>query len=296
VLPDVEIVFIGGAERTGPSALAEALAAHQRFACLPVEAGFHCEKGGLAALLEGRVRLAGFIDRLRERWWQRPDGGGGLVEVIDADRFEAAVEAFSAGFHDEPVAAAQSLFGELLGPWLERSGRPCLVEHTPRTIWRAQTLRRLFKGARFIHALRDGREVARAIAAESDDRARPPEGIDRWAERLRAIDAGAQGEEDGARYDIGRERLVAVVVDELADGAAQPAADLARLLSDAKGVEVGLPERVAAGLGSRGAWRRESGRLGAARLDHRYARALRALERERNHAVPALLAALRAEG
>jgi hypothetical protein len=290
----VEIVFIGGAERTGPSALAEALAAHPRFASLPVEAGFHCERGGLAALLEGRVRLAGFVDELRGRWWQRPDGGGGLVEVIDPDRFDAAVEAFAARFHDDPVAAAQSLFGDIVGPWLERSGRPCLVEHTPRSIWRAQTLRRLFEGARFIHALRDGREIAGAIASESNGRARSLEGIDRWAERLREIDAGAQGEEDGARYDIGRERLVAVVVDDLADGAAQPAADLARLLSDAEGVERGLPERVAAGLGARGAWRREGGRLAAARLDHRYERALRALERERNHAAPALLAALHA--
>jgi Sulfotransferase family len=292
----VEIVFIGGAERTGPSALAEALAAHPRFASLPVEAGFHCETGGVAALLEGRVRLERFIEQLRGRWWQRADGGGGLVEVIDADGFEAAVEGFVARFHEDPVAAAQSLFGDLLGPWLERSGRPCLVEHTPRSIWRAQTLRRLFEGARFIHALRDGREVARAIAVESDGRGRPLEGMDRWVERLRAIDAGAQGEEDGARYDIGRERLVAVVVDDLADGGAQPAADLARLLSDAEGVEEGLPGRAAAGLGSRGAWRREGGRLGGARLSHRYERALRALERERNHAAPALLAALRTGG
>jgi hypothetical protein len=250
----------------------------------------------VAALLEGRVRLERFIEQLRGRWWQRADGGGGLVEVIDADGFEAAVEGFVARFHEDPVAAAQSLFGDLLGPWLERSGRPCLVEHTPRSIWRAQTLRRLFEGARFIHALRDGREVARAIAVESDGRGRPLEGMDRWVERLRAIDAGAQGEEDGARYDIGRERLVAVVVDDLADGGAQPAADLARLLSDAEGVEEGLPGRAAAGLGSRGAWRREGGRLGGARLSHRYERALRALERERNHAAPALLAALRTGG
>lgn len=292
----MEIVFIGGAERTGPSALAAALAAHPRFAELPVEAGFHCEKGGLAALLEGRVRLTRFMEGLRGRWWRRPEGGGGLAEVIGEEPFDAAVERFEAGFHEDPVGASRSLFGDLLGPWLEASGHPCLVERSTRSIWRAQTLRRLFETARFIHAVRDGREVAQAIDVESGGRGSAAEGVDRWAERLRAIDAGAQGEEDGARYDIGRERLVAVVVDDLADGAAQPAADLARLLSDAEGVEEGLPERVAAHLGARGAWRRGSGRLGAARLDHRYERALRALEREQNHAAPALLAALRAEG
>jgi hypothetical protein len=290
----VEIVFIGGAERTGPSALAAALGAHPRFASLPVEAGFHCERGGLAALLEGRVRLSGFIAELRGRWWQRPDGGGGLSQVVDPDLFDATVEAFEAHFHDGPVPAAQSLFADLLGPWLERAGRPCLIEHTPRTIWRAQTLRRLFEGARFIHAVRDGREVAREIAAEANGRDRPLEGIDRWVERLQAIDAGAHGEEDGARYDIAGKRLIAVAVDDLADGAAQPAADLARFLSDAEGVEQGLPERVAAGLEERGAWRRDTGRLGAARLERRYERALRTLEREGNHAAPALLAALQA--
>jgi hypothetical protein len=291
----VEIVFIGGAERTGPSALASALAAHPRFAELPVEAGFHCEKGGLAALLEGRVRLSGFIEGLRGRWWRRPDGGG-LAEVIDQDRFEAAVERFEAGFHDDPVGASRLLFGDLLGPWLESSGRPCLVEHTTRSIWRAQTLRRLFGTARFVHALRDGREVAQAIDSESGGRGRTLEGIDRWAERLRAIDAGAQGEEDGARYDIGGERLVAVVVDDLADGGAQPAADLARLLGDADGVEAGLAGRAAEGLPGRGAWRREAGRLRSARIDRRYARALATLDREGNHAAQPLLAALQAGG
>jgi hypothetical protein len=292
----VEIVFVGGAERSGPSALGAALGAHPHYAELPVEAGFHCEPRGLAGLLEGRVRLSGFLDELRGRWWQRTDGGGGLAQVIDGEAFEAAAERFAGSFHDDPVPACRTLFAALIGPWMQRSGRPCLVERTPRVIWRAQTLRRLFPDALFVHALRDGREVAAAIAAESGADGHPWEGIDRWVERLRAIDAGARGEEDGARYDIGGDRLTAVVVDDLASGTAERAADLAGFLGPGgAGVERELGERLRAAIPESGAWRPRLGRMRCARVDRRYERALGALANEHNHAAPPLLAALRRE-
>ena len=43
-------------------------------------------------------------------------------------------------------------------------------------------------------------------------------GIDWWADRLRAIEAGVRGEEDGAAYALGPEQLFVVVLDDLVWG------------------------------------------------------------------------------
>ncbi len=42
-----------------------------RIADVPIEARFHCNKRGLPDLLEGRVSLGGFLEKLRDFWWHR---------------------------------------------------------------------------------------------------------------------------------------------------------------------------------------------------------------------------------
>src|SRR5919109_285696 len=82
----------------------------------------------------------------------------------------------------------------------------------------AQTLLRIFPEARFVHAVRDGRDAASSVTTKTWGPDGIAAGIDWWADRLRAIDAGVRGEEDGSAYALPPERLCVVVLDELVGG------------------------------------------------------------------------------
>ena len=66
-----DLVFIGGTGRSGTHVLARLLDRHPRFAGVPIESRFHCNKRGMPDLLGGRVTLAAFVEKLRDFWWHR---------------------------------------------------------------------------------------------------------------------------------------------------------------------------------------------------------------------------------
>ena len=65
------LVFVGGTGRSGTHIVGRLLGEHAAFADVPIEARFHCNKRGLPDLLEGRVSLGGFMEKLRDFWWHR---------------------------------------------------------------------------------------------------------------------------------------------------------------------------------------------------------------------------------
>ena len=165
-----ELVFVGGTGRSGTHILGRLLGNHPRFADVPIEARFHCNKRGLGDLLEGRVSLGGFLAKLREFWWHRvrvDDQPRGLYNLMRRARFDAAADRFEAGYHDDPVAACRRLFDDLLGGVAESEGKPGLVEMSSHNVKEAQTLRRLFAEARFVHTVRDGRDSASSVTTKT---------------------------------------------------------------------------------------------------------------------------------
>ena len=296
------LVFIGGTGRSGTHALARLLGRHPLLADVPIEARFHCNKRGMPDLLEGRITPARYLEKLRGFWWHRVRVDGrprGLYNLCRRADFDRACERFAERYPDDPLGACRGLFEQLLGPVAERHGKPGLVEMSSHNVREAQTLLRLFPEARVIHALRDGRDSAASVTGKTWGPDSVAASIDWWADRLRAIERGVRGEEDGASWALGGDRFRVVMLDGLvgAEREATYAGLLEFLGIDDDPALRGFFEReVTAEAAHVGRWRRELGPAGRLRVARRYARTVAALEAEGNHAAPALRAALDREG
>ena len=297
-----DLVFLAGPGRArrGAQMVAKLLGSSSRYAVVPIDARFHCDTDGLCDLIEGRVSLKRFLLKLREIWWGGGEGGGRgrLDQVVPADRFEAAAGRFEAGFVGDPVGASRGLFLDLLWPLAASEGGHGLVETSARNLHQAPVLARLFGEARFVHVVRDGRVAAQRLAKTDWGPSDPMDGIEWWAERLRAVDAAVRGEEDGVSYTLGPDQLHVLVLDELLSGDRGPYRALLEFLGaeDQPSMQAFLDDWVGPADEPRaprengppknglGGWKR-------ARVRRKYARTLDALRREGVHCAPQLIEA-----
>jgi hypothetical protein len=125
------------------------------------------------------------------------------------------------------------------------------------------------------------------------------DGIDWWADRLRTIEVGVSGEEDGTRYAVPAERFSVVVLDDLiaGDRDARYGELLAFLgIEDAPEMRSFFDAEMSPQNAHLGRWRDGIGKVGAARVRRKYERTLEALEREGNHVASPLRAAFERTG
>jgi hypothetical protein len=290
-----DVVFIGGTGRSGTHVLGRLLGRHSRLAGVPIEARFHCNKRGMPDLLEGRVTVAHFLEKLRDFWWHRVRVDGqprGLYNLLTRGQFDAAVERFEAAHPTDPVGACRELFVDLLGPLAEEEGKPGLAEMSSHNVKEAQTLRRLFAQARFVHTVRDGRDAASSVTTKTWGPDSIVKAIDWWADRLRSIEEGIQGEADGAPYCLPPDRFHVVVLDDLVWGEHERAyGDLLAFLElgDESAVREFFDSQMSADAAHRERWRQGLGAIGRRRVRRKYERTLERLEREGNHAARPLI-------
>jgi Sulfotransferase family len=289
------LVLVGGTGRSGTHIVGRLLGAHPHLADVPIEARFHCNKRGMPDLLEGRVSLGGFMEKLRGFWWHRvrvDDQPRGLYNLMTRASFDDAAARFEASYHDEPVAGCRELFRELLWRVADEQGKPGLVEMSSHNVKEAQTLRRMFPDARFVHTVRDGRDSASSVTTKTWGPDRIVPAIDWWADRLRAIDAGVRGDADGAHWSLGPERLHTVVLDDLAGGDREPA--FGALLgfcgiAEAPAIRDLFEGEMSPAAANRGRWSKGLGPVARARVRRKYERTLSALSAEGNHVAAPLI-------
>jgi hypothetical protein len=293
-----DLVFIGGTGRSGTHILGRLLGEHGAFADVPIEARFHCNKRGIPDLLEGRVSFGGFVDKLRTFWWHRirvDDQPRGLYSLMLRKRFDEALERFEGSYHRDPIAASRTLYFDLLWPLAEEEGKPGLVEMSSHNVKEAQMLRRLFPEAKIIHTVRDGRDAASSVTTKTWGPDDVIHGIGWWADRLRLIDRGVSGSEDGAEYGLPEDRFHLVVLDDLVAGRRE---EILAGLCEFLGIEPDPGMRsffegeMSASSMHRGRWADGAGPVGRVRVSRRYARTLADLEREGNHVAAPLMSAL----
>lgn len=276
-----EVIFVGGTAFSGADVVAGLLGERPDVAAVPVPARFHSDPRGIPALLTGRIGLEDFIGELR---------GQQAAQQVPAQRLDAAIAALRDSFHSDPLESCRELFWTLIEAIVEGGGATTVVEASPGNLIEAQLLARLVPQARFVHVLRDGRDVATSAALEADSAPhRLTAAIGWWADRLREVERGIRGEEDGAPYAIPERRFATVVLDELACDEADAAyRGLLAGLSLDDGESVAGVKLEPAAIG-RGRWREYARGPGAWRVSRRYARTLGELEGDGSHAAAPLL-------
>lgn len=295
---DFNLVFVGGTGRSGTHIVGRLLGEHATLADVPIEARFHCNKRGLPDLLEGRVSLGGFVEKLRDFWWHRirvDDQPRGLYSLMLRDAFDDAVERFEGSYRADPIAASRALYLDLLWPLAEEERKPGLVEMSSHNVKEAQMLRRLFPEAKLIHTVRDGRDAASSVATKTWGPDDVVHGIDWWSDRLRSIDRGIAGVEDGAEYHFPPGQFHLVVLDDLVAGRREDVLGELFGFCDIEpddGVLDFFEREMSAEGMHRGRWAEGAGVVGKTRVQMRYRRTLDRLEDEGNHVAAPLKDAL----
>ena len=142
----MRFLFVGGCERSGTTLVQRVLCSHSRVA------------GGPDLVFTGKI--AGLFDRMR------------------GDYPEEYAARLARHYDEEELRLA---FQRLLGGFLEKHAERCpaalyVSEKTPSNIFAARSLLELFPDARFVHVVRDGRDVLashRDVARHLRARQRP---------------------------------------------------------------------------------------------------------------------------
>jgi hypothetical protein len=209
------LIFVGGTGRSGTHVVARMLSRHPLYANVPVETRFHCDPGGFPDLLAGETTPAAFARRVRGRWWRRVDpvrrAVYGMRRVVPRRRVRAALQSFRPRFDADPQEACRALFLDLLGPVAAEAGKPGLIEQSCDTVVAAPVLHNLFPEAKFIHVIRDGRDVAASRVAQTGRLVYPRnmrQGLEWWEGRLRRADHGTSQLPDGVCRVVNLDNLV----------------------------------------------------------------------------------------
>jgi hypothetical protein len=218
LLEPVPLLFIGGTGRSGTHVVSKILNSHSHFRKVPNEARFHVDPGGFPDVLSGRTSPDLFAYRLRHYWWRNFEPSRrsfrGLYRYVPKQRLEAATTSFLRRVEsDEPEAACRQLFFDLLWPLATEEAKAGLIEQSCDVIAEAGRLGMLFPEARFIHVVRDGRDVAASRVGQARWLAYPRtmnQGLEWWERRILRIDDGIRG--------VGRDRVFEVSLDDLVTG------------------------------------------------------------------------------
>ena len=209
------LTFVGGTGRSGTHVLAKLLGRAKELEDIRMEARFHCDPGGFPDLLSGETSVSDFVGRLRGFWWHRYRGGGkppdivpwvslgrsprGLHKIMSREQFETAMERFELDTlralvdesRGELREACRNLFLGLLWPIAMEAEAAGLVEMSCDNVAQADTLRRIFPEAKFVHVVRDGRDASASRVQQGRRLLHPrtrSQGLEWWDGRIRRIE------------------------------------------------------------------------------------------------------------
>jgi Sulfotransferase family len=269
-------VFVGGSARSGSHAVGGLVGSHPRYHLVAAEARFHCWRGGLCDVLNGRADPDLFRERTLGEWWRRGlRHSRGLRTLVGRRRLVAALDEFRETLAADRWLAGRRLMEAVFEPGARRAGKPAWVELSGANIQNAPTLLRLFPAARFVHTVRDGRAVTAALLRKrgaTDDRG---QAFEHWMRRVRRSQAGLERLPPGSVETI-------MLEDFAAHDRERTFARLLRLLDleDPGPMREYFDREVSAERAHVGAWRQRIAPADARWLDRRYARAIRQLRRE----------------
>ena len=162
---DFDPIFLGGEGRSGTTLLRVMLDAHPTISCGP-ETHF---------LVDEKLRK--YHRHFRGKWWKRAKGYGyGLDDMDDL------VRDFVRGWFET---------------YMKRRGKRRWADKTPQNIHVIPYLFELFPTAKFVHLIRDGRDVACSIIPQNWGPDTIKDAAKRWVE---CIEKGVAHRDDPERY------------------------------------------------------------------------------------------------
>lgn len=199
-------ILVGGTGRSGTSITARLLGSHPAYHALPFEVRCLADAGGLCDVVERRTTTMAFERRLMGWWFQRA-GDRGLHRITDTATIRALVRELDGDLAADPAGAARRFSHRLLDGPAVAAGKDGWLEDTPGTIRMAGTLAAILPEARFVHLVRDGRDVAASVLRRSWGPDEPMEALRWWARHLDGSLAEGASVPDGRVLTVRMEAL-----------------------------------------------------------------------------------------
>ncbi len=199
-----DVVLIGGSGRSGTTIAGKLIARHsQAVISRPIEIKFLTGGTGLLDLYQnpflsraGRLNLLpqGNLQKFKSsvdtKWWERTakDGGqSGLFKGIDRKHWDALVEKLSDELRTNRLVACQNFMRSYIDVLKDGADSAIWIDTTPTNLVRKSEISTLLPGCRFIHMVRDGRDVASSIVQENWGPNTHFKGLKWWRTRVKKI-------------------------------------------------------------------------------------------------------------
>jgi hypothetical protein len=115
------------------------------------------------------LHLERFKYRLFHDWWQRDSkfgGSAGLFQGISEEQLKEIYSHLKRNFDLDIKKASQSFMRDFIEIQLQNAKKELWIDTTPVNIFRSSEIQELLPGCRFIHMVRDGRDVISSAIRE----------------------------------------------------------------------------------------------------------------------------------
>jgi hypothetical protein len=198
-----DLLFIGGTGRSGTTIAGKLLSRHRNIRLAkPVEIKFLTSGNGLLDLYRnpwisrtGKISFgknANFEKFKRsalDKWWSRPGKKGGVTGLqsgIALGEWEQLLSELEMGLDKNRLNACRRFFRNYVD--LQKQSEDSLwLDTTPLNLMRAREISTLLPGSRFLHMIRDGRDVASSVVRELWGPDSHFKALEWWRKRLLTI-------------------------------------------------------------------------------------------------------------
>jgi hypothetical protein len=135
----------------------------------------------------GKSKVSLFERELLGSWWSETGKKGnvrGLVQGITREELEKELEKFKVGYKVDRVSASRTLFESLSRAQMKDGVKRYFGDSTPVNIMQADLINQLLPRSKFIHVIRDGRDVASSVVKEKWGPSEHFAALDWWKKRI----------------------------------------------------------------------------------------------------------------
>ncbi len=199
-----DVILVGGTGRSGTTIVGKLLSRHSQVKLSkPAEIKFLTSGNGLLDLVQnprfsrngkpllGKHRnLIRFEKGLFGKWWERSGKKGGVTGLkvgIDQQSLHEIFSELQSSLGEDRALASAKFFRAFVDYQLQGTENSYWIDTTPPNLMRADEISRLLPQVRFIHMIRDGRDVASSVVREPWGPNNHFAALEWWRERLLKI-------------------------------------------------------------------------------------------------------------